>query len=101
MTESWEIQGEMPIAYSYVRFSTAKQELGDSLRRQVQMAKLYAEQNGLRLSERTFQDLGVSGFKQKNIKTGALSAFILAVKNGFVAPGSYLLSNSSTASAGQ
>jgi len=91
MTESWEIQGEMPIAYSYVRFSTAKQELGDSLRRQVQMAKLYAEQNGLRLSERTFQDLGVSGFKQKNIKTGALSAFILAVKNGFVAPGSYLL----------
>lgn len=80
-----------PVAYSYVRFSTAKQELGDSLRRQVQLAEEYAKRHGLQLSDRTFHDLGVSAFKRKNIKAGALAAFIAAVKTGAIAPGSYLL----------
>ncbi|MBS0437048.1 MAG: recombinase family protein [Proteobacteria bacterium] len=82
---------DRPIAYSYVRFSTAKQELGDSLRRQVAMAREYADKHGLRLSERSFQDLGVSGFKGKNAEDGALGAFRSAVKSGIIASGSYLL----------
>lgn len=91
MPDTLEIQREKPTAYSYVRFSTAKQELGDSLRRQVQMAQDYAAENNLKLSEMTFRDLGVSGFKQKNITKGAFAGFISAVKSGLIAPGSYLL----------
>lgn len=78
---------ERPIAYSYVRFSTKKQELGDSLRRQVEAAQRYAKEHNLQLSQRTFRDLGVSGFKQRNVKQGALAAFIGAVKSGLIAPG--------------
>ncbi len=80
-----------PTAYSYVRFSTTKQLQGDSLRRQVEMAEDYAKANNLNLSTETFRDLGVSGFKQKNVRDGALAAFIKAVKAGTIAEGSYLL----------
>ena len=80
-----------PTAYSYVRMSLKRQREGDSLRRQVEAAESYARDNNLELSERTFRDLGVSGFKQRNIKQGALAAFIGAVKSGLIAPGSFLL----------
>lgn len=86
-----EPQEPRAVAYSYVRFSTARQELGDSLRRQVAMARDYADKHNLRLSEQSFQDLGVSGFKGKNAQEGALGAFMTAVRNGMVAKGSYLL----------
>lgn len=91
--EAQEQRGQTPraTAYSYVRFSTAKQELGDSLRRQVEMARRYAAEHQLRLAETSFQDLGVSGFKGKNAQAGALAAFMGAVKSGVVAPGSFLL----------
>jgi DNA invertase Pin-like site-specific DNA recombinase len=55
------------------------------------MAEEYAAEHKLILSERTFRDLGVSGFKQKNVKQGALAAFIGAVKSGAIAKGSFLL----------
>ena len=35
-----------PKAYSYIRFSTPEQALGDSLRRQVQLAEEYARKHG-------------------------------------------------------
>jgi hypothetical protein len=49
----------MPIAYSYLRLSTPKQNKGDSVRRQLELAQKYAEQNNLILDE-TLQlfDLG-------------------------------------------
>jgi DNA invertase Pin-like site-specific DNA recombinase len=78
-------------AYSYVRFSTSKQELGDSLRRQVEMAEAYCLKTGLTLAEKSYRDLGVSGFRRKNIESGALAAFIEAVKTGKVERGSYLI----------
>lgn len=78
-------------AYSYVRFSTAKQELGDSLRRQVAMAEEYCAKHNLKLAEVSYRDLGVSAFKRKNLEKGALAAFIDAVKTGKVARGSYLV----------
>jgi DNA invertase Pin-like site-specific DNA recombinase len=82
---------EKQIAYSYVRFSTAKQELGDSLRRQVEMAERYCEKHGLELHPVSYRDLGVPAFKRKNVERGALVAFIDAVKMGKIAKGSYLV----------
>ena len=81
----------MTKAYSYIRFSTSKQELGDSLRRQMELAEKYAAANGLELDNVSYRDLGVSAFKRKNIEKGALAAFIEAVKTGKIEKGSYLL----------
>lgn len=80
-----------PVAYSYVRFSTAKQELGDSLRRQVESAEDYCREQGLQLAPVSYRDLGVSAFKRRNFQKGALAAFIEAVKIGKVAQGSFLI----------
>ena len=82
----------MPLAYNYIRFSTAEQRKGDSLRRQDDLAKAYAEEKGLSLDESlTMLDLGVSAFKGANAESGALAAFLEAIDNGHVPVGSYLL----------
>ena len=48
-----------PKAYSYIRFSTPEQALGDSERRQVESARDYATAHGLELDESlTFADKG-------------------------------------------
>lgn len=91
MSEVQEIQGKKGVAYSYVRFSTAKQELGDSLRRQVTMAEEFCAKHGLDLHPASYRDLGVSAFKRKNVERGALAAFIDAVKTGKIEKGSYLV----------
>jgi DNA invertase Pin-like site-specific DNA recombinase len=80
-----------PKAYSYLRFSTPEQLKGDSLRRQTELSRDYAEKHRLDLDESlTFKDLGVSGYTGKNIE-GALGAFIEAVDEGIIEKGSYLL----------
>jgi DNA invertase Pin-like site-specific DNA recombinase len=92
------------IAYSYVRFSTKKQELGDSLRRQVDQARAYCERHGLTLDETLKVDVGVSGFKTLanadgkqsgldglNIKKGALGYFLKLIETGIVKKGAILL----------
>ncbi|MCF8157385.1 MAG: recombinase family protein, partial [Rhodoferax sp.] len=81
----------MVTAYSYVRFSTEKQELGASLARQVEHAKKYAEQHNLQLNSQTYQDLGVSAFKGLNATEGALSRFLKACDDGRIVKGSFLL----------
>jgi DNA invertase Pin-like site-specific DNA recombinase len=81
-----------PKAYSYVRFSTPQQAKGDSQRRQTDKAAQYAAGHGLVLdTELNLTDLGVSGYRLKNAKTGALGAFLRAVEEGRAASGSYLL----------
>lgn len=85
------VEGTRAVAYSYVRFSTAKQELGDSLRRQVDMAEAYCAKHGLELNPVSYRDLGVSAFKRKNLEKGALAAFIAGVKAGKIPQGSYLV----------
>ncbi len=81
-----------PKAYSYLRFSTPQQALGDSQRRQTEMAERYAAEHGLDLdTELTFRDLGVSAFSGRNSQSGALSLFRRAVEDGAVEPGSFLL----------
>jgi DNA invertase Pin-like site-specific DNA recombinase len=80
------------IAYSYIRFSSQKQLQGDSLRRQLSMARRYADANGLKLDERlTLKDLGVSAYDKSNIERGALSSFLTLVRQGKIERGSYLL----------
>lgn len=78
-------------AYSYVRFSSKAQESGDSIRRQLKLARDYASKNGLELDEHTYKDHGVSAFKGKNALEGGLGTFIAAIHKGVIKSGDYLL----------
>lgn len=49
-------------AYSYVRMSTRKQLRGDSLRRQLERSKTFADEHSLLLDD-SLQDLGVSAWR--------------------------------------
>src|ERR1700721_1277443 len=83
---------EAPHAYSYVRFSTPTQAAGASQQRQNEKAAKYAQDHGLTLdTELNMTDLGVSAFRGKNTRTGALGGFLEAVDKGYVPKGSYLL----------
>ncbi len=81
----------MALAYSYIRFSTEKQQLGDSLRRQVEKAERYAQLHGLTLDHQSYRDLGVSAFHGNNAAEGKLGAFLTAVEQGLIPKGSTLL----------
>lgn len=85
----------MPIAYSYIRFSSEKQKKGHSVKRQEEMALKYIEQNphlDLELdTELNMKDLSVSGFKGKNLAEGALGNFVRLAYRGDIEAGSYLL----------
>jgi DNA invertase Pin-like site-specific DNA recombinase len=82
----------VPVAYSYIRFSSLEQQKGDSLRRQTEASAKYAAAHGLTLDESlTAHDLGVSAFSGANLENGALGRFIAAIDEGRVASGSYLL----------
>lgn len=96
MSQAIENKEDLPteprgVAYSYVRFSTVKQELGDSLRRQVEACEKYCREHNLELHPVSYRDLGVSAFKRKNLEKGALASFIEAVNTGKVEKGSYLI----------
>ena len=75
--------------------STDTQLKGDSLRRQLDASKEYAQKNGLELVEsidgRSLQDIGVSGFRGKNTQTGVLADFLDALDQGKIKPNSVLL----------
>lgn len=80
------------VAYSYQRFSSLDQIGGDSLTRQSTLAESYARDHELELDNRlTIRDLGVSGYRGQNAVHGELGHFLTAVRNGRIAPGSYLL----------
>lgn len=82
----------MPKAYSYIRFSTPQQQGGDSLHRQIELSKKYANTHGLELdSELKLQDLGVSAFDRSNLVKGTLGVFLKYVDEGKIDKGSYLL----------
>jgi DNA invertase Pin-like site-specific DNA recombinase len=77
-------------AYSYLRISTPAQEMGDGVRRQIEGSIRYAQEHGYELVA-TFQDLGVSGFKGKNSKEGALGEILRAIEDGRIEPDSVLI----------
>jgi DNA invertase Pin-like site-specific DNA recombinase len=78
------------IAYSYLRFSTPEQSLGDSERRQVQKAEAWANAKDIPLDQ-SYADRGKSGFKGTNRKKGALGRFLKEIRAGKIPRGSYLL----------
>lgn len=81
----------MAKAYSYIRFSTAKQQSGDSLRRQEKLATEYATKRALELDNISYRDLGMSAYRGKNASEGNLKLFLDAVDQALIAKGSYLL----------
>jgi len=79
-------------AYSYVRFSSAEQMTGDSVRRQLSLAIAYAAEFSLILDDKlTYKDFGISSFRGQNAAAGQLGAFLAAVSAGIVPQGSLLL----------
>ncbi|MBH0051934.1 recombinase family protein [Pseudoalteromonas sp. SWYJZ19] len=78
-------------AYSYQRFSSFRQQGGDSLRRQMALANEYASNHELDLQTLCLADKGVSAFRGDNVTSGALGEFIKLVNIGEIAKGSYLL----------
>lgn len=83
------------LAYSYIRFSTAEQMKGDSLRRQSELAEKWCERNGVTLDKTTtFRDLGRSAFggeHRKNPDRHDLARFLKLVEDGRVPRGSFLI----------
>jgi DNA invertase Pin-like site-specific DNA recombinase len=83
------------LAYSYLRFSTAGQEGGDSLRRQTEAAARWCAANNARLDESTtYRDLGKSAFlgdHRKNPDRHALASFFRLTEAGRIPRDSYLL----------
>ena len=78
-------------AYSYVRFSSKKQEQGDSIRRQTEATAAWAKRNGITLDTSLEPDCGVSAYRGKNTDVGSLGAFLRHVEAGRVLPGSCLV----------
>jgi DNA invertase Pin-like site-specific DNA recombinase len=79
-------------AYSYIRFSTPEQAMGNSLERQARLAASYCQRHGWNLDRSlTLRDLGVSAFRGKNALVGNLGTFLDAVARGLVVPGSALI----------
>jgi DNA invertase Pin-like site-specific DNA recombinase len=78
-------------AYSYIRFSSKKQEKGDSVRRQKSLAEKYCEENDLILDDTLKVDDGISAFNGDNKEFGGLRSFLDRIKEGGIEKGSCLL----------
>lgn len=83
----------MPLAFSYLRFSSPQQATGDSIRRQTQARESWlAAHPGIELDKSLkMTDSGRSAFKRKDWDTYALARFVDCIKSGRVEAGSYLL----------
>ncbi|CAM2771624.1 recombinase family protein [Vibrio rarus] len=81
----------MNTAYSYIRFSSSRQADGDSIRRQTELARSYADKNGLDLQDVSISDFGASAFRGSNATEGALGAFLRLVDEQKIDSNCYLL----------
>ena len=81
----------MPLAISYIRFSSKKQEEGDSLRRQRKLASDWVAKNpDYTLSDIRYEDLGLSASKGHHLN-GNLGKILEAVESGAIPAGSVIL----------
>lgn len=82
-------------AYSYVRFSSAKQRHGHSQRRQWEAIQAYCLQHGLKLAtepEYSFLDAARSAWKGEHLgEQGQLARFLGLVQDGTIERGSTLI----------
>lgn len=76
-------------AYSYIRFSTAAQREGDSVNRQIEASRDWCRQRGIELSDKTYEDLGVSAYRDK--KRVDLAAMLQAVELGNIKENDYII----------
>jgi DNA invertase Pin-like site-specific DNA recombinase len=83
----------MTKAYSYLRWSDARQGRGDTEDRQLSSAREYAANHGLEL-DTSLVDRGVSGYTGANRTKGNLGRFLAMVHDGVVKEGEYLLVDS-------
>lgn len=85
----------MPRCYSYIRFSSKKQEQGDSIRRQVEKRNTWiANHKGCFLdTEINLEDLGISAATGDNLdpRKGNLGKFVEICRSGKIERGSYLI----------
>lgn len=82
----------MTSVYSYLRFSDARQSIGDSAARQMQYAARWAAEHGMQLDEQlSMRDEGLSAYHQQHVKSGALGVFLRAIAEGRIVPGSVLI----------
>ncbi len=81
----------MTTAYSYTRFSSAVQTLGDSQRRQSEAFDTYCHRNKLTPADLKLHDKGVSGFRGKNKTEGKLGLFLSLVEQKKISVGSVLV----------
>ncbi|MEH6446061.1 MAG: recombinase family protein [Oceanospirillaceae bacterium] len=74
------------IIYPYIRFSSAEQRNGDSIRRQMSSIGKYAERNAFDINEEhKLIDIAVSGYTGKNREEDAgLGRFLLAIEAGLI-----------------
>lgn len=70
-------------AISYIRFSTKRQELGDSYERQLEATNKYCRDYDLILSEDNYNDLGASAYKSINmLPESGLGFFLHQLEQG-------------------
>jgi len=81
------------IAYSYQRFSHTDQASGDSLRRQQELVDRFVAENGLVLDTK-LTDRGVSAYRGKNSREGALKTFLEGVESGLIPNDAWLICES-------
>lgn len=87
MTQTLENTGP---AIAYVRFSTPKQEHGDSRDRQTRDLTAFAERNGLTIVE-WVEDLGRSAYKGDHLRGGNLGILTQRIMAGEIAAGTTLI----------
>ena len=85
----------MSVVYSYIRFSSRKQEQGDSVRRQASMGAAWMAKHPEHVLDETLklQDLGKSAFRGANLDkdSGNLGKFVALAKDGKIPSGSILM----------
>lgn len=79
-----------PHAYVYARFSTKRQDKGETLTRQYELTQAMCETNGWEIVE-TLTDKGQSAWKGDHLRVGELGRFKLRVEQGEIPAGSYLV----------
>ena len=85
-------QGDETInVYSYIRFSSKAQKLGFGEMRQLDQLKRFFEQYPQARQVEHYEDLGVSAFKGKNLKSGQLARFVERIKAKEILPNALLL----------
>jgi DNA invertase Pin-like site-specific DNA recombinase len=77
--------------YSYIRFSSREQALGDSERRQLEAAEAWCRRKGFLLDETVRTDRGKSGYHGTHRTKGHLGRFLALVEAGEIPSGSILL----------